>query len=138
VCIALHITVAHNIAQNRPDDFPSCRPDNHHCSDDVCLGGPLWRVASTIRIKMPGSGEFVFDGDPAPPEKRAQPPTHFLAHVYYGQTAGWMKTPIGTEVDIGPVRRGSSSPRKRGTAANPHPSFRLMSIVATVANLSYC
>jgi len=83
---------------------------------------------------MPGSGEFVFDGDTAPPEKRAQPPTQFLAHVYYGQTARWMKTPIGTEVDIGPVRRGSSSPRKRGTAA---PSSRLMSIVAAVANLSY-
>jgi len=24
-----------------------------------------------------GSGDFVFDGDPAPPEKRAQSPTQF-------------------------------------------------------------
>jgi len=24
-----------------------------------------------------------------------------LAHVYCGQTAGWMKTPLGTEVDLG-------------------------------------
>jgi len=34
-----------------------------------------------------GSGDFVFDGDPAPPEKRAQSPTQFLAHIYCGQTA---------------------------------------------------
>ena len=36
--------VAHNIAQNRPDNFPSYSPDNHHCSDDVYLregGGGL-------------------------------------------------------------------------------------------------
>jgi len=25
------------IAQNRPDNFPSYPPDNHNCSDDVCL-----------------------------------------------------------------------------------------------------
>jgi len=36
VCIALCTIVAHNIAQNRPDNFPSYPPDNHHCSD-VCL-----------------------------------------------------------------------------------------------------
>ena len=29
--------VAHNTAQNRPDNFPSCPPDNHNCSDDVYL-----------------------------------------------------------------------------------------------------
>jgi len=37
VCIALCTIVAHNIAQNRPDNFPSYSPDNHHCSDDVYL-----------------------------------------------------------------------------------------------------
>jgi len=37
VCIALCTIVAHNIAQNRPNNFPSCPPDNHHCSDDVYL-----------------------------------------------------------------------------------------------------
>jgi len=35
VCIALCTIVAHNIAQNRPDSFPSYSPDNHHCSDEV-------------------------------------------------------------------------------------------------------
>jgi len=37
VCIALCTIVAQNIAQNRPDNFPSYPPDNHHCSDDVYL-----------------------------------------------------------------------------------------------------
>ena len=37
VC-ALHCAiVAHNIAQNRPDNFPPYPPDNHHCTDDVYL-----------------------------------------------------------------------------------------------------
>ena len=50
-----------------------------------------------------------------------------------------MKTPIGTEVDIGAghiVLDGFLALRERGTA--PPPSFRPMSIVATVAHLSYC
>ena len=37
VCIALCSTVAHNITQNRPDNFPSYPSDNHHCSEP-CLG----------------------------------------------------------------------------------------------------
>ena len=84
-------------------------------------------------------GDFVFDGDPAIPRKKGTPTrTEFLAHVYCGQTAGWMKTPLGTEVDLGPchiVLYEVPALRERGTAA---PSFRPMSIVATVAHLSYC
>ena len=37
VCITLCTIVAHNIAQNRPDNVPSYPPDNHHCFDDVYL-----------------------------------------------------------------------------------------------------
>jgi len=37
VCIALCTIVAHNIAQNRPGNFPSYPPDNHHCSDDAYM-----------------------------------------------------------------------------------------------------
>ena len=37
VCVSLCTIVAHNIAENRPDNFPSCSPDNHHCSHDVYL-----------------------------------------------------------------------------------------------------
>ena len=49
-------------------------------------------------------------------------PTQCLAYVYCGQTAGWMKTPLGTEVDLGPghiVLDGGPSSRERGTAAPP-------------------
>ena len=48
-----------------------------------------------------GAGDFVFDGDPAPLEK-GHSPTQFFAHVYCGQTAGWIKMPFGTEVGLGP------------------------------------
>ena len=36
VHMCVHHTV-HNVAQNRPDDFPSYPSDNHHCSNDVYL-----------------------------------------------------------------------------------------------------
>jgi len=52
----------------------------------------------------------------------------FSVHVYCGQTAGWMKTPLGTEVDFGLghiVLHGDPALHERGTAA---PFFRPMSI----------
>jgi len=75
-----------------------------------------------------GSGDVVLDGVAAP---------QFLVHVYCGQTSGWMKTSL--EVNLGPshiVLDGVPALRQRGTAAAP--PFRPMSIVATVAHLSYC
>ena len=63
----------------------------------------------------------------------------FSAHVYCGQTAGWMKMPLGTEVDLSPghiVLDGDPVPLREG--AQQPPLFRPMSIVATVAHLSYC
>ena len=63
-----------------------------------------------------GLRDIVFDVDPATPRKRAHPPHPiFGPYVYSGQMAGWMKMPLGTEVDLGPghsVRRGPSSPEK--------------------------
>jgi len=53
-------------------------------------------------------------------KKRHIHPTQFLAHVYCGQTAGWMKTPLGTEVDLGPghiVLDGVPTLRERGITA---------------------
>ena len=77
---------------------------------------------------------------PSYPQRKAHThPSQFLAHVYCGQTAGWMKTPVGTEVDLGPghfILEGFPAIRERGTAAPP--LFRPMSVVATVAHLSYC
>jgi len=50
-----------------------------------------------------GPGHTVLDGDPAPPqEKGAQQPPHFEAHVYCGQTAGWIKMPLGMQIGLGP------------------------------------
>jgi len=50
-----------------------------------------------------GPGDFVFDGDSATPRTEGKPTTsQFLAHVYCDQAAGRMKTPLGTEADLGP------------------------------------
>ena len=86
-----------------------------------------------------GLGDFVIDGDPDTPEKGHANHHPILAHVYCGQTAGWMKTPLGMEVDLSPshiVLDVVSALRETTTAALP--SFWPMSIVATVAHLSYC
>ena len=50
-----------------------------------------------------GPGDFVLDGDPAPPPRKKGTafPILFVAHVYFGQTAGWIKMPLGTEVYLG-------------------------------------
>jgi len=70
-----------------------------------------------------GPGDIVFDVEPATPSKKGTPtPTQFLAHVYCGQTAGWMKTPLGAKVDLGQghiVLDGVLAPAKRGISAPP-------------------
>ena len=67
-------------------------------------------------------------------------PPQFSVHARSGQMAGWIKMPLGTEVCLGPVDvvldGDPAALLERGTAT-PH-SFRPMSIVATVAHLSYC
>jgi len=67
-------------------------------------------------------------GTQFPSIKREEPPTQFSAHVYYGQTAGWIKMPlIGTEEDVGPgdvLLDGVQDPQT-GTAP---PNFWPMSI----------
>jgi len=70
-------------------------------------------------------------GTQLPPQKKGHSPlaTQFLAYVYCGQTAGWIKMPLRMEVNLGAgdvVSDGVAAPPKRGTA----PSFRPMSIVA--------
>jgi len=93
----------------------------------------VWRYASAQAT--------MFDGDSAAPRTEGTPTTtHFLAHVYCGQTDGWMKTPLGTEVDLGPghiVLDGVPALRETGTALPP-PFSLPVSIVTTVAHLRYC
>ena len=61
-------------------------------------------------------------GDHAPtPQKGAQPPK-FSAHVYCGQTAGWMKLVLGMVVGLSAgefVRWGPCPSPKRGRAPSP-------------------
>ena len=82
-----------------------------------------------------GPGDFVLDGDPAPP-----PQGGFSAHVYCGQTAGWMKLVLGMEVGLSPGDFGldgdqSPSPKK---GRSPLPNFRPISIVAKRLDASRC
>ena len=50
----------------------------------------------------------------------------FSVHVYCGQMAGWVKTPLGTEVDLGPghiVLDRVPALRERGIAPPFPPSL---------------
>jgi len=86
-----------------------------------------------------GLRNIVFDVDPATPRKKGTPtPTQFLAHVYCGQMAGWMKTPFGTEINLGSghiVLDGVPAPAK----AVQHPLFSARVYCGHGrAHLSYC
>jgi len=48
----------------------------------------------------PQPGDIVLDAVSAAPKRGTD--YQFSAHVYFGQTAEWMKTPVGTEVNLGP------------------------------------
>jgi len=55
----------------------------------------------------------------------------FSAHVYCGQTAEWIKMPLGTEVVLAQTTlcyMGTQLPSQK-TGRNPVPNFRPMSIV---------
>ena len=68
-------------------------------------------------------GDFVLDGDPVPSPKGGGAPQIFFGHVYCGQTAEWIKMPLGMVVGLSPgefVLDGDlASAPKRGRA----PSF---------------
>jgi len=60
---------------------------------------PIFKMPLSVEV---GLRDIVLDVNPATPRKKGIPtPTQFLAHVYCGQMAGWMKRPLGTEVDLG-------------------------------------
>jgi len=61
-----------------------------------------------------GPGHIVLDADPAVPQK-GYSPHQFSAHVRCGQTAGWIKMPLGMEIGLGSgdfVLDGDSAPRQ--------------------------
>jgi len=50
-----------------------------------------------------GPDDIVSNGNPAPLLKKgAEPPPQFSAHVYCGQTAGWIKMAHGMEMSLDP------------------------------------
>jgi len=81
---------------------------------------------------------IVLDGDPAPLLQKGVTALQFLAHVYCGQTAGWIKMTLGKEVGLGPghiVLDGNPAAPKKCTT--PHFSTHVY-CGQTVAHLSYC
>ena len=48
-----------------------------------------------------GPGHIVLDGDPSPLPSKGHSPPQFSAHICCGQMAGWIKMPLGREVDLG-------------------------------------
>jgi len=98
---------------------------------------PWTKMPLGVQVGL-GSRNFVFDGDPATPRKKG--PTH--PHPIFGPCLlwpnGWMKMPLGTEVDLSPghiVLHRVLALCERGTAAPA--LFSAMSFVAMVAHLSY-
>jgi len=76
-------------------------------------------------------GDIVLDGDRAALHKKGAEHPQFSAHDYCAQTAGWIKTPLGTEVGLDPsviVFYGDPAPppQKGGISL---PNFRPMSTV---------
>jgi len=65
----------------------------------------------------PIPGDFVFDGDPATPRKRAHPLLPNFGPCLLRQTGAWMKMPLGTEVGLRPgdflLDGDPATPRKR-------------------------
>ena len=47
-----------------------------------------------------GPGDFVLDGDPAPPPQKGSEAPKFSAHVYCVQTARWMKVVLGMVIGL--------------------------------------
>jgi len=72
--------------------------------------------------------------------KRGAEPDQFSAHVYCGQTVGWIKVPLGMEVGLGSghvvIDMNPAPLSKRGH--NPLPNFQHMPIVAKRLDGSRC
>jgi len=82
--------------------------------------------------------DIVLDGDLAPSPKWAALP-QFTAYVYCGQTAAWIKMPLGMEISLGSdhiVLDGDPAPPPQKGAQLPN--FRPMFVVAKQLDGSRC
>ena len=88
-----------------------------------------WMVQDATLIRRAvglGLSDIVLDGDPTPFPKREQSP-QFSAHVYCGQTAAWIKMPLGMAVGLGPghiVLDGDPAPLPQKSKGGGAPQFR--------------
>jgi len=91
------------------------------CDVDVLWPNGWMHQDATLHGGRPQPRRLCFRLRPSYPQKKRNTHPHpIFAHVYCGQTAGWMKTPLGTEVDLGPchfVLDWFPAIRERGTAA---------------------
>jgi len=80
--------------------------------------------------------QYVTWVQPSPPPKKK-----LSAHVYCGQTGGWMKLVLGMMVGLSPgdfVLHGNSVPLPKRGQGLPFPNFRPISIVAKWLDASRC
>jgi len=82
------------------------------------------KMKLAVQVRL-GPGHIVLDGDRAAPPKGAQPP-QLSAHACCGQTAGWIKMPLGRDVGHIVLNGDPASPPKWAH----HPNFWPMSDVA--------
>jgi len=118
-------------------------------SCSVCLSVTLTYCQTARWIKMKlgsevglGPGHIVLDcyiGNhlpPPPQEKGGTAAPHFSAHVYCGQTGGWIKMLLGTQVGLRPgdimLDKDPTPPREET------PNFRPTSVVAKRLGRSKC
>ena len=73
----------------------------------------------------PQPRRFCVRWGPSPLPQNMRSPSQFSVHVYYGQTAAWIKMPLGTDVGLGLCNIvfdvDPATPRKK--AHPPHPNF---------------
>jgi len=87
-----------------------------------------------------GPGDFVFDGDPALPQKKGQRPHLMFGPSIVDKRAGWIKMPLGTEVNLGPgdvVLDGVAALELPLKVVQPSPFYGL-SVVAKGLDGSKC
>ena len=102
------------------------------------------KIAPDMEVGL-SPGDFVLDGTQPPLLKKEAEPggqsPQFLAHVYYGQTAGWIKMTLGMEVGLGPVHivlDGNTAPLHKTGGRAPPQKILLIFIVAKRLDASRC
>ena len=67
-------------------------------------------------------GNIVLDRDPVPPKKMSTAAPPLFGPYHCGQTAGWIKMPLGTEIGLSPghiVLDGDPAPPRKGAQQPP-------------------